>query len=169
LEGNPSLHIEKYIRKTTRGVGELGNHLLRIGSTYLPVSDVKQSTDWYVTKLNAELSYQDQQKAILNLANQSFFLVKAKEKESANFYDSEGKERFSLTFEVDGLAALEKLRDEFISENIPVGELENRGHAGRNFVFSDPDGNLFDVWSEISPEFKERYLIPDPIGGEEGD
>ncbi|WP_226659160.1 VOC family protein [Pseudalkalibacillus hwajinpoensis] len=143
--------------------------LLRIGSTYLPVSNVKRATDWYVSNLNAELSYQDQDKAILNMANQSFFLVKAKEKECANFYDSEGKERFSLTFEVDGIRELEMLRDEFVAKNMKVGELENRGHAGRNFVFYDLDGNMFDVWSEISPEFKERYLVPDPISEESAD
>lgn len=140
--------------------------LLRIGSTYLPVSNVKRATDWYVSHLNAELSYQDQDKAILNMANQSFFLVEAQEKESANFYDREGKERFSLTFEVDGLRELEMLRDEFLAKKMKVGELENRGHAGRNFVFYDLDGNMFDVWSEISPEFKERYLVPDPISEE---
>ena len=143
--------------------------LLRIGSTYLPVSNVERATDWYVSNLNAELSYQDQDKAILNMANQSFFLVKAKEKECANFYDREGRERFSLTFEVDGLQELEMLRDEFVSKNMKVGELENRGHAGRNFVFYDLDGNMFDVWSEISPEFKERYLVPDPISEEPTD
>ncbi len=140
--------------------------LLRIGSTYLPVSNVKRATDWYVSHLNAELSYQDQDKAILNMANQSFFLVEAQEKESANFYDREGKERFSLTFEVDGIQELEMLRDEFLAKKMKVGELENRGHTGRNFVFYDLDGNMFDVWSEISSEFKERYLVPDPISEE---
>ncbi|MYL65001.1 VOC family protein [Bacillus hwajinpoensis] len=140
--------------------------LLRIGSTYLPVMDVKRATEWYVSNLNAELSYLDQDKAILNMAHQSIFLVKAQEKECANFYDREGKEHFSLTFEVDGLRELEMLREEFLSKNMKVGELENRGHTGRNFVFYDLDGNMFDVWSEISSEFKERYLVPDPISEE---
>ncbi|MCA0173824.1 VOC family protein [Bacillus sp. RAR_GA_16] len=140
--------------------------LLRIGSTYLPVSNVEQATDWYVSNLHAELSYQDQDKAILNMANQSFFLVKAQETECANFFNHEGKEHFSLTFEVDGLQELEMLREEFVAKKMKVGELENRGHAGRNFVFYDLDGNMFDVWSEISPEFKERYLVPDPINEE---
>ncbi|WP_273853069.1 VOC family protein [Guptibacillus spartinae] len=140
--------------------------LLRIGTTYLPVSNVERATDWYVSNLRAELRYQDQDKAILNMANQSFFLVKAKETECANFYDREGREHFSLTFEVDGLQELEMLRDEFVAKKMRVGDLENRGHAGRNFVFYDLDGNMFDVWSEISPEFKERYLVPDPINEE---
>lgn len=54
----------------------LSEKLLRVGTTYIPVVSVEQSTEWYVNKLGAELSYQDKDKAILNFANQSIFLVK---------------------------------------------------------------------------------------------
>lgn len=133
--------------------------LLRIGTTYIPVTDVEVSSIWYVNKLSAELSYKDEDKAILNLANQSIFLVKSNETQSSNFIDIYGKERFSLTFEVNGLDKLEALHSDFIKNGISVGDIENRGHSGRNFVFSDLDGNKFDVWSELSPIFKEKYLI----------
>lgn len=135
--------------------------LLRVGTTYLPVADVEQSTVWYTSNLGAVLNYQDHDKAILNLANQSIFLVKSKEGESSNFVDIHGKERFSMTFEVNGLHALETLHTNFKGKKIRVGEIENRGHAGRNFVFYDVNGNKFDVWSELSTEFKEKYLIND--------
>ena len=85
--------------------------------------------------------------------------MRAKENETANFYDYHGQERFSLTFEVDGLSALEELHKEFTQSEMKVGNIENRGHAGRNFVFSDLDNNLFDVWSELSPGFKEKFRI----------
>lgn len=130
--------------------------LERVGTTYIPVKDVEKAAQWYVEKLDAQLNYRDEDKAILNLADQSFFLVKSKENETANFYDAKGKERFSLTFEVDGLQALESLREHFIECDVTVGEIENRGHAGRNFVFQDLDGNQYDVWSELSPSFKNR-------------
>ncbi|WP_100011723.1 VOC family protein [Lentibacillus sediminis] len=129
--------------------------LLRVGTTYMPVKDVQLSTDWYVSNLGAKLNYQDEDKAILNLADQSFFLVKSKEGQRANFYDTYGEECFSLTFEVDGIKALEALHRDFISKQISVGAIENRGHAGRNFVFSDLDGNKFDVWSQLSPDFRK--------------
>lgn len=132
--------------------------LWRVGTTYIPVTNVEESAVWYVSKLGAELNYQDQDKAIINLADQSLFLVKASAGQSANFIDSYGNVRFSLTFEVDGLSALEKLHDDLNQKGIKVGEIENRGHAGRNFVFDDPDGNRFDVWSELSPSFKEKYF-----------
>ncbi|MEH7276043.1 VOC family protein [Neobacillus vireti] len=138
----------------------MGEKLLRIGTTYLPVTNVDLSSDWYVNKIGAELSYKDQDKAILNFANQSIFLVKSNENQSANFFDIYGNERFSLTFEVNGLNALEAIHKDFKQSEIRVGEIEDRGHAGRNFVFYDLDGNKFDVWSELSPIFKENTLFP---------
>ncbi|PJN52098.1 VOC family protein [Bacillus mycoides] len=133
--------------------------LLRVGTTYIPVINVEPSSKWYVNKLGAELSYKDEDKAIINFANQSFFLVKSQDNQSLNFYDFHGKERFFLTFEVNGLCALESIHSDFIKKEIVVGEIENRGHTGKNFIFYDLDGNKFDVWSELSPIFKEKYLI----------
>lgn len=137
----------------------MSEKLLRVGTIYIPVSNVELSSEWYVNKLGAELSYKDVDKAILNFANQSIFLVKSNENQSSNFYDIHGEERFSLTFEVNGLSALEAIHKDFIEKQIRVGEIENRGHSGRNFVFYDLNGNKFDVWSELSPIFKEKYLI----------
>ena len=131
--------------------------LVRVGTIYIPVMDLDLSSDWYVKNLDAVLSYKDREKAILNFANQSFFLVRSNEKESANFKDSFGNERFSVTFEVDGLQALAALHKEFKQSGVKVGEIEDRGHAGRNFIFYDLDDNKFDVWSELSPTFKEQF------------
>jgi catechol 2,3-dioxygenase-like lactoylglutathione lyase family enzyme len=137
----------------------MSERLLRVGTIYIPVSNVGLSADWYTAKLGAKLNYQDEEKAILDLANQSFFLIKSGVNQSSNFYDTQGSERFSFTFEVNGLEVLKELHKDFKQLNIVTGDIEDRGHAGRNFVFSDLDGNLFDVWSELSPEFKEKYEI----------
>ena len=46
---------------------------------------------------------------------------------------------------------------EFLNKKeVSVGEIEDRGHPGNNFVFRDLDGNVFDVWSELSPTFKVK-------------
>lgn len=135
----------------------MSGKLVRVGTSYIPVTDVDQSAEWYVKNLEAALSYKDTDKAILNFANQSFFLVKSNENESANFKDKHGNERFSLTFEVDGLHTLAQLHKEFQQSGVEVDEIEDRGHAGRNFVFYDLDKNKFDVWSELSPAFKEKF------------
>lgn len=134
----------------------MSRKLLRVGTSYIPVNNVEQAAQWYVEKLDAQLNYQDEDKAILNLADQSFFLVKAKENETANFHDVNGNERYSLTFEVDGQEILRVLHQDFIEYGINVGEIEHRGHSGINFVFTDLDGNKFDVWSELSPSYKKR-------------
>lgn len=132
----------------------MSESLIRVGTTYIPVTNVEDSVEWYVMNLAAELSYQDADKAIINLANQSFFLVKANENQTSNFFDYKGENWFSVTFEVDGMDALQNLHKDLKEKGVRVGDIENRGHAGRNFVFYDPDGNGFDVWSELSPTFK---------------
>ncbi|MED0964121.1 VOC family protein [Bacillus paramycoides] len=137
----------------------MDNKLILIGTTYLSVIDTVNASKWYVEKLGAELSYQDSDKAIINLANISVFLVKSKENQNSNFYDINGEERFSITFEVDGLDALHALHLDFIKKGIKVGEIENRGHVGRNFVLYDLDGNKFDVWSELSSKLKNKQGI----------
>ncbi|WP_082233022.1 VOC family protein [Halobacillus massiliensis] len=136
----------------------MNEKLWRVGTTYIPVFNVETSSEWYVHNLGAELNYRDKDKAILNLADQSIFLVASQENETSNFRDKHGKEHFSLTFEVNGLHALEVMHQDFTEKGMHVGEIESRGHAGKNFVFSDPDGNTFDVWSELSPSFKEKYF-----------
>ncbi|WP_262177865.1 VOC family protein [Saccharococcus sp. Marseille-Q5394] len=133
----------------------MNSRLLKVGTSYIPVSNVERAAEWYVDKLDAELTYQDEDKVIMNLADQSFFLVMAKENETANFLDAYGNERFSLTFEVDGEESLKMLHEELLGRDVKVGEIEKRGHAGINFVFSDIDGNQFDVWSELSPTYNK--------------
>jgi catechol 2,3-dioxygenase-like lactoylglutathione lyase family enzyme len=137
----------------------MSKKLIRIGTIYIPVTNVDLSSDWYINKLGAELSYKDQDKAILNFVHQSIFLVKSDENQSSNFIDLYGNEHFSLTFEVNGLTALEEIHRDFKENEIRVGEIEDRGHSGRNFVFYDLDGNKFDVWSELSPIFKVKFHI----------
>ncbi len=136
----------------------MNEKLLRVGTTYIPVTNVELSSEWYAKKLGAKLTYEDKDKAILNMANQSIFLVKSKEGQNSNFIDDKGNECFSLTFEVDGLSALEAIHKDFIDSGISVEEIEDRGHSGRNFVFRDPNGNLFDVWSQLSPVYRKKYL-----------
>jgi catechol 2,3-dioxygenase-like lactoylglutathione lyase family enzyme len=133
------------------------NQLIRVGTIYIPVKDPARSSEWYKKKLGAKLNYLDDQKAILNLADISMFLVKAVDQNS-NFFDVDGTERFTLTYEVDGLEALASIHADFRGQGVKVGEIEDRGHAGRNFIFYDPDGNKFDVWSELSREFKKRFV-----------
>lgn len=125
-------------------------NLVRVGTIYLPVQDINFSAAWYERKLGASINYKDKDKAIIDLANVSVFLVQAMQDQTANFKDSQGSECFSVTFEVDGEEALIALHRELQKKEVKTGKIEDRGHHGRNFVFFDPDENMFDVWSELS-------------------
>jgi catechol-2,3-dioxygenase len=137
------------IVRTNHGLGGKGMErtIVRVGTIYIPVREVASSAEWYIEKLEAQLSYQDDDKAIVNFANKSFFLVKSAENQSANFVDIHGNEQFSITFEVNGEEALRALHQELAKKEVKVGEIEDRGHPGKNFVFYDPNGNIYDVWS----------------------
>jgi len=101
------------------------------------------------------VNYLDEHKAILDLANQSFFLVKISLNKTSNFKNVQGAIQLSLTFEVNGVKEFETLRNQLIIKWVYVGEIENRGHAGKNFVFQDLHGNLFDECSELSLAFQQ--------------
>lgn len=64
-----------------------------------------------------------------------------------------------MTFEVDGIEKLRELHSFLTEKGVMVENIEDRGHPGNNFVFYDIDGNKFDVWSELSPLFKEKYSV----------
>ena len=137
----------------------MNSSLIRVGTIYIPVMNIEHASKWYVDKLDAQVRFQDAEKAIIDLANQSFFLVKSAEGQRANFFNTANTEHFSLTFEVDGIDALMELHKTLRERDVYAEEVEDRGHVGRNFVFHDLDGNKFDVWSELSPVFKEKYGI----------
>jgi catechol 2,3-dioxygenase-like lactoylglutathione lyase family enzyme len=134
---------------------------MRVGTIYLPVSNPKLSAEWFCTKLGAELSYLDEgnNHTIINLAYQSFILIRSEKGILANFKTINDGVMFPFTFEVNGEDELKELHKELQDKNVLVGEIEDRGHQGRNFIITDPDGNNYDVWSELSNEFKKKYNI----------
>ncbi|MBM7619725.1 catechol-2,3-dioxygenase [Bacillus tianshenii] len=131
----------------------------RVGTTYIPVKDPETASNWYQETVGAVENFRNEDKAIMDFADQSFFLVKAKPAERMGFKDIHGNLHFAMTFEVDGYQELSALHTFLKGKGVEVGEIEDRGHAGNNFVFYDLDGNPFDVWSELSPKFKERNQI----------
>lgn len=137
----------------------MSKFIKRVGTTYLPVTDPETASLWYQSKLGAVENYQDENKAILDFAQQSIFLVKAPSGEKNSFRDIMGNEHFALTFEVDGYEQLKEFHAFLKENNVEVGEIEDRGHPGNNFVFYDLDGNKFDVWSELSSTYKELLGI----------
>lgn len=134
----------------------MNNFIKRVGTTYIPVVDPEKSSKWYQEMLGAVENFRNDDKAILEFADQSFFLVKAQVGERSSFFDSYKQEHFTMTFEVDGIEQLSEFHEFLKKKEVNVGEIEDRGHPGNNFVFRDLDGNVFDVWSELSPTFKVK-------------
>lgn len=130
----------------------------RVGTIYVPVENPELSSKWYQEKLGAVENFRNDDKAILDFANLSLFLVKSKLGEKTIFHDHKGNEHFLITFEVDGIDKLKELHSLLAEKGVTVEDIEDRGHPGNNFVFYDLNGNKFDVWSELSPIFKEKYL-----------
>ncbi|GBG09312.1 hypothetical protein PAT3040_03956 [Paenibacillus agaridevorans] len=139
----------------------MSSKLMRVGTIYLPVSNPKLSAEWFCNHLGAELSYMDEgnNHVILNLAQQSFILIQSEKGTLANFNTINDGLMFPFTFEVNGIDALIQLHEELQDKGVTVGEIEDRGHTGRNFIITDLDGNKYDVWSELSVDFKEKYNI----------
>lgn len=137
------------------------SRLIRVGTIYLPVTNPKLSANWFCSNLRAELAFIDEgnNHAILNLAHQSFILILSESSVTANFQTINDGLMFPFSFEVNGEEELLELHKELTDNGVTVGEIEDRGHDGRNFIIVDPDGNRFDVWSELSNEFKEKYNI----------
>lgn len=134
----------------------MSSFIKRVGTTYIPVINPGESSLWYQEMLGAVENFRDKDKAILEFADQSFFLVKAKKGERSCFLDTYGQEHFTMTFEVNGIDRLIEFNSFLQEKGVRVGGIENRGHPGTNFVFYDIDGNMFDVWSELSPTFKGK-------------
>lgn len=59
------------------------------------------------------------------LCQSKHFIVKSNENQSSNYFDIYGNERFSLTFEVNGLNALEAIHKDFKQNKIRVEEIEH--------------------------------------------
>lgn len=134
----------------------MSSYIKRVGTTYIPVVDPEKSSIWYQEILGAIENFRNTDKVILEFADQSFFLVKAKIGERSVFLDSYEQEHFTMTFEVNGIGQLIEFHNFLKEKGVRIGEMEDRGHPGNNFVFYDIDGNVFDVWSELSPTFKGK-------------
>jgi catechol-2,3-dioxygenase len=128
---------------------QVGTPLLkRVSHSYLPVSDLKRASEWYVQYLG--LKKQNSNGSILILGNgQWLFLLESKSKQNANFvtdhWDGNDYEMFSLTFETEDIinlhAALRK-------SGTYVEAIVDQDNCGLQFKFKDLDGNKFNVWQD---------------------
>jgi predicted enzyme related to lactoylglutathione lyase len=122
--------------------------LKRVSHNYLPVSNLKQASDWYVRYLGLKKFKPDG--SILILGNgQWLFLLESKSKRNANFvtdhWEGNDYEMFSLTFETDDIV---NLHASLRNGGTYVESIVDQDSCGLQFKFKDLDGNKFNVWQD---------------------
>ncbi|GIP51100.1 VOC family protein [Paenibacillus vini] len=123
-----------------------GNALKAVCSNYVPVKDPLKSAAWWQRNFGLEFAVpynEAEAQVILKLSDgQWLHLVETEGTIDNQFPNKAGYEMFRLTFEV---RQIEVLYDHLKTNGVTVEDLEDRDSCGINFVFSDPDGNKFDV------------------------
>jgi catechol-2,3-dioxygenase len=139
---------EEKLQQELKVTQEVKPLLKRVSHTYLPVSDLKQASDWYINYLGLKKFKPDG--SILILGNgQWLFLLETKSNRNANFitdqWDGHDYEMFSLTFETEDIIALHAaLRN----SGTYVESIVDQDSCGLQFKFKDLDGNKFNVWQD---------------------
>ncbi|TMV46972.1 VOC family protein [Paenibacillus mesophilus] len=110
----------------------------RIGCLYLPVDDKDAINNWYKKHFNSS-----------GTRDCSLFWETTEEKGlTCNFMTDEwipgdSYEMFAVRFETD---AIEELYERLSAANVKLEPLRNEDDNGLTFVYTDPQGNKFQVW-----------------------
>jgi predicted enzyme related to lactoylglutathione lyase len=128
---------------------------------YLPADDPPILEDWYKEHFNSP-----------NTRKQSLFWLDAIFRGSpanANcnfiteeYIPGESYEMFAVRFETD---CIEELYERLSKAGVAIEPMQNLDHEGNSFVFTDPQGNKFQVWQHPDTETQPmRDDVPALIG-----
>jgi catechol-2,3-dioxygenase len=113
------------------------------GYHYIPVSNLYQSSEWYSKHLGFQVVFEDP--LYLELKSESGIRIM--------LITDEGKVRSHMTYSTGPQAAhgfivsnIESIYQDFIDKGIKVNKMSN--YQGLSFGFSDPDGNIIELWSD---------------------
>ncbi|KLV27677.1 glyoxalase [Niallia circulans] len=122
--------------------------MFKVGSIFIPVTDMKKSTDWYVKFLGVKIidSWEDGAGFYLPAGTTQLALVKVESPQPTEFIIKGEQKNSYFNFVVDDLEAAHQ---QFRNNGIVTTEIDDFGGM-KFFDFFDLDGNPFSVVNEVS-------------------
>ncbi|WP_226680901.1 VOC family protein [Sutcliffiella horikoshii] len=121
--------------------------MFRVGSIFIPVTDIEKSTEWYEKFLGAKMieSWGDGIGFYLPSGPTQIALVKVESPQPTEFRTNGNQKNGYFNFVVDDIAATHQ---HFKSKGIVTSEIDDFGGM-KFFDFFDLDGNPFSVVNEV--------------------
>ncbi|MEI2366331.1 VOC family protein [Niallia circulans] len=122
--------------------------MFKVGSIFIPVTDMKKSTDWYVKFLGVKIidSWEDGAGFYLPTGTTQLALVKVESPQPTEFIIKGEQKNSYFNFVVDDIEAAHQ---QFRNNGIVTTEIDDFGGM-KFFDFFDLDGNPFSVVNEVS-------------------
>lgn len=122
--------------------------MFKVGSIFIPVTDIKKSTDWYVKFLGVKIidSWEDGAGFYLPAGTTQLALVKVESPQPTEFIIKGDQKNSYFNFVVDNIEAAHQ---QFRNNGIVTTEIDDFGGM-KFFDFFDLDGNPFSVVNEVS-------------------
>ncbi|MEK4444053.1 VOC family protein [Niallia sp. FSL K6-0077] len=122
--------------------------MFKVGSIFIPVTDMKKSTDWYVKFLGVKIidSWEDGAGFYLPAGTTQLALVKVESPQPTEFIIKGEQKNSYFNFIVDDIEAAHQ---QFRNNGIVTTEIDDFGGM-KFFDFFDLDGNPFSVVNEVS-------------------
>lgn len=122
--------------------------MFKVGSIFIPVTDMKKSTDWYVKFLGVKIidSWEDGAGFYLPAGTTQLALVKVESPQPTEFIIKGEQKNSYFNFVVDDIEAVHQ---HFRNNDIVTTEIDDFGGM-KFFDFFDLDGNPFSVVDEVS-------------------
>lgn len=122
--------------------------MFKVGSIFIPVTDIKKSTDWYVKFLGVKIidSWEDGAGFYLPAGTTQLALVKVDSPQPTEFIIKGDQKNSYFNFVVDNI---EVAHQQFRNNGIVTTEIDDFGGM-KFFDFFDLDGNPFSVVDEVS-------------------
>jgi glyoxylase I family protein len=122
--------------------------MFKVGSIFIPVTDMKKSTDWYVKFLGVKIidSWEDGAGFYLPAGTTQLALVKVESPQPTEFIIKGEQKNSYFNFVVDDIEATHQ---QFRNNGIVTTEIDDFGGM-KFFDFFDLDGNPFSVVNEVS-------------------